>query len=293
MARIRSVHPGLFTDEAFVSVSMAARLLLIGLWTESDDNGVFEWNPVKLKMRIFPADDANVAGLLIELKSVNAIEDFEYGKIYGAIRNFRKYQRPKSPKAIHPIPEYIKEYVGLVPQNGEAEPDERPQFPQNGEIPPQMEDGGDKMEEEGRKETTAAGDAPAMSNLPSYFEPSERVFEAMGLDPDDHRMWSQRSRVGEWLNVWSLELDILPTVRRLSANKPPGKIKTLTFFEDAIADAYAARTKPLPTGAANVKPQSSLRASLERRIASLGSSREVCARADDDPGGLVFEGEGA
>jgi hypothetical protein len=33
MPRIRSVHPGLFTDEAFVTVSMAARVLLIGVWT--------------------------------------------------------------------------------------------------------------------------------------------------------------------------------------------------------------------------------------------------------------------
>lgn len=293
MARIRSVHPGLFTDEAFAGVSMAARIMLIGLWTEADDNGVFEWAPLKLKMRIFPADDINALGLLLELKAVNAIEDFEHGKLYGAIRNFRKYQRPKSPKAVHPIPEFIKEYVGLVPRNGELEAVELDPFPQNGEISPQMEDGGDKMEEEGGKETAAAGER-AMSNLPDYYEPSQRVFEAIGFDPADHRMWAQRPRVGEWLKLWDLELDILPTVSRMSVGKPPGKIKSLAFFEDAIADAFAARTKPLPIGdAGNVKPQSSVRASLERRLAGLGSPGEVCARADDDPGGVILEGSAA
>lgn len=32
MARIRSVHPGLYTDEAFMTLSMAARVLIVGLW---------------------------------------------------------------------------------------------------------------------------------------------------------------------------------------------------------------------------------------------------------------------
>src|SRR4051794_19179480 len=38
-ARIRSIHPRLFTDEAFVSCLPLARLLLLGIWTEADDHG--------------------------------------------------------------------------------------------------------------------------------------------------------------------------------------------------------------------------------------------------------------
>ncbi len=41
MARIRSIHPGLFTDEAFMALSLLARVVLPGLWTECDDQGVF------------------------------------------------------------------------------------------------------------------------------------------------------------------------------------------------------------------------------------------------------------
>ncbi|OSJ19761.1 hypothetical protein BST63_01165 [Bradyrhizobium canariense] len=63
-ARIRSIHPRLFTDEAFVSCLPLARLLLLGIWTEADDHGVFEWKPRTLKMRLLAGDQAEVADLL-------------------------------------------------------------------------------------------------------------------------------------------------------------------------------------------------------------------------------------
>jgi hypothetical protein len=52
MARIRSVHPSLFTDEAWVSCSPLARVLYIGLLTDADDQGLFEWKPIQIKMRL-------------------------------------------------------------------------------------------------------------------------------------------------------------------------------------------------------------------------------------------------
>ena len=67
MARIRSIHPGIFTDEAFASASMAARMLLIGIWTEAYDDGVFEWKPLTLKMKIFPGDSVDINAVLSEL----------------------------------------------------------------------------------------------------------------------------------------------------------------------------------------------------------------------------------
>jgi len=149
MARIRSVHPGFFTDEELVCVSMAARLLFIGLGVEADDKGIFEWKPLSIKMKIFPADSLDIDTLLAELEHANAIRKYEIdGRQYGAIRNFRKFQRPKTPNDIHPAPPDIRNYVGLDVPTSET-------LPQSGgkpsEIRPQMEDGGDKMEDEGRK----------------------------------------------------------------------------------------------------------------------------------------------
>lgn len=114
MARIRSVHPGLFTDEVFMGLSPHARIVIIGLWTEADDNGVFEWKPLTLKARLLPVDAVDMQELLSELEASNAIKRFEYsGRVYGAIRNFRKYQKPQKPTAQHPLPECMVSYVGL------------------------------------------------------------------------------------------------------------------------------------------------------------------------------------
>ncbi len=106
MARIRSIHPGQWTDEGFVQLSPWARLLAIGLRNEADDNGIFEWKPLLLKMRLFPADTVEIAPLLVELVEHKQIEHYEVrNRGYGCIRNFRKYQSPKKPRAVHPLPE--------------------------------------------------------------------------------------------------------------------------------------------------------------------------------------------
>lgn len=156
MSRIRSVHPGFFTDEDLVSVSFAARLLFIGLGVEADDKGVFEWKPLTIKMRIFPADNVDVASLLGELEAIGAIKSYDVaGKKYGAIRNFRRFQKPKTPNDIYPAPREILAFVGLVSEMDEGDepsfPPKGETFPPNGEIAPQMEDGGGRGEEEGVK----------------------------------------------------------------------------------------------------------------------------------------------
>jgi hypothetical protein len=170
MGRIRSIHPGLWTDEAFVSVSMTARLLAIGIWNECDDQGAFEWKPLQLKMRLLPADNADVAALLEELRSAGLIQPYTVGdRRYGAVRNFGKFQRPKKPNSVHPMPAEMKTYARSERQDSEPGDDEAPsvanqsptssepvpnQFPTSGEIPPQMEDGGGRREE-GKEEERA------------------------------------------------------------------------------------------------------------------------------------------
>lgn len=146
-ARIRSVFPSQWTDEDFVSCSFAARLLSIALRNEADDNGIFEWKPLALKMRLFPADNVDMPGLLAELIANNQVVSYEIdGRKYGAIRNFRKWQRPKSPNSIHPIPDHFRNYVGLSDPISEMPLDEADAFPGNEEMSPQREEGGGRRE---------------------------------------------------------------------------------------------------------------------------------------------------
>lgn len=112
MSRIRSIHAGLFTDEALCAVSEAAVLLWIGLLTEADDHGIFEWKARQLRIRLRPARDGEIDGLLTELQEANAIQKFESdGKAYGAIRNFCKWQRPQKPVYQFDLPENLFDYV--------------------------------------------------------------------------------------------------------------------------------------------------------------------------------------
>lgn len=114
MARIRSVHPGLFKDEAFMELSMAARVLAIGIWTICDDHGIFEWKPKVIRADIFPGDNVEIDGLMGELIEYGLVERFAVdGRNYGAVRNFCLYQRPKKPFYRHPFPPELPSYVGV------------------------------------------------------------------------------------------------------------------------------------------------------------------------------------
>lgn len=125
VGRIRSIHPGIFTDEAHASVTLSANWLFVGLLVEADDNGIFEWKPITLKMKVFPTRNVEVPELLDELARHDIIKQFATdGRSYGAVRNFRKYQRPKKPKGRHPIPVEFRTYVGLDKASSEPEDDE-------------------------------------------------------------------------------------------------------------------------------------------------------------------------
>lgn len=175
MSRIRSIHPGLFTDEAFVSLSPIARVFAMGLWTECDDDGIFEWSPLKLKMRILPADNADAATLLTELADNNLVEQYEVsGKKYGAVRNFCLFQRPQKPKAIHPKTDEIVDYVGITERekrNGNKPVQD--EYRTDTIIPRQMEDGGGRMETSSGKpeEVKARKRAAPAPKKPSFEVP--------------------------------------------------------------------------------------------------------------------------
>ncbi|WP_221125745.1 hypothetical protein [Rhizobium bangladeshense] len=150
MSRIRSIHPGIWTDEAFMSLSAYGRLLLMGIWTEAFDDGVFEWKPLTLKARIFPVDMVDVNDLLAELVNQNLISRLEsHPKRPGIIRNFQRYQRPKKPNSSGMLPDEWLDYVGAkappeAPDDDSSEPVPN-RYGTSSEKPPQMEDGGWRM----------------------------------------------------------------------------------------------------------------------------------------------------
>jgi hypothetical protein len=177
MSRIRSIHPGLWTDEAFVSLSPFARLMAMGLWNECDDKGTFPWSPLQMKMRILPADNVDAAALMAEIEERNLIARYKVdGKEYGAVRNFCKFQRPKKPNDIHPITDEMRTYVGI---SGEPREEEAPsfpnEFPTSGEKSPQREDGGGR---EGGKEPVGSSARDACERVATAWN---SMAEPIGL----------------------------------------------------------------------------------------------------------------
>lgn len=122
MSRIRSVHPTQWTDEQFVTCSPLARLMSLGVRNESDDNGIFEWNPAKLKIRLLPLDDCDAGELLSELLHSKQVFRFSSeGKEYGMIKNFQKFQKPRKPTFYYPIPQnQLPTGYTLNPRYGET-----------------------------------------------------------------------------------------------------------------------------------------------------------------------------
>lgn len=223
MARIRSIHPGIWTDPEFVSLSRDARLLFIGIWNEADDQGVFVWQPIQIKMRLAPADNVDVGALLAEMEAAGRVLRFTAsGRDYGAVRNFQRYQRPKKPNAVHPTTPNVALFTGawraegvagliIDPTAPELGIDEGAAAPyqfstggelvsQNSENPPQRkEEGGRRKKKEGftpqQVETTrlapslprpATGNACRATRLAIDWQPTGEYAEfarSGGLNP--------------------------------------------------------------------------------------------------------------
>lgn len=207
MARIRSVHPSLWTDEAFLELSIKAKLFIIALWNECDDGGAFEWKPKQLKVRLFGCDDMNVTELLAELQEANFLMGYEGegGARYGAIRSFGKFQKPQKPTRAHPMPKAARIYAkteaigpllesdldDTAPELAGADTEPLPD--DYGSSPVALSSGEERRGEEEEREkalpsvAAPARAAPSGTRLPEGWVPDEAGYHFardLTLDPD-------------------------------------------------------------------------------------------------------------
>lgn len=222
MSRIRSIHPGLWTDEAFVSLSPFARLLFIGMWNECDDKGTFPWSPLKLKMRILPADSVDAAELLAEIESAGFIRRYnDTAKEYGAVRNFCKHQRPKKPNDIHPASAEILRFAGmeeeLIAVKAASVPN---QFPTNGEKPPQMEDGG--WNSSSVSNDTGEKSPSAIDVRKAIFDTGKAILTDAGVNERQ-----SGSIIGRWRKTYS-DSQVLSVLSRCQVEQPSEPVEWIT-----------------------------------------------------------------
>jgi len=105
LQRIRTIKPEFFVHERLAEISMASRLLFIGLWTVADREGRLEDRPQRLKAQLFPYDKVNIHKLLDELARGGFVMRYAVdGGRYLAIPHFTKHQRPNPTERASTIP---------------------------------------------------------------------------------------------------------------------------------------------------------------------------------------------
>lgn len=259
MSRIRSVHPGLFTDEAFVCLSDAAQVFFIGLWTECDDQGAFEWKPVQLRLKLRGNRDGSVEPILAELEAANCIVSYEHqGKKYGLVRNFQRFQRPKKPNSLHFIPPQFRTYVGIkgdgsepsTPSDDDSSEPVPHQFPTSGEKSPQMEDGGGRMEE---KEEGGSVRTRARKADPRHWA---KVNDLLATGTDKLDEWETKflHSISQKASLTSAQAESLKGIeerfaaKAATATSPPKPQSVWVWKDSPQWEAWAkGRARPWPT----------------------------------------------
>lgn len=249
MARIRSIHPGLFTDEAFMTLTVECPLavpLLLGLWTEADDEGVFEWKPLTIKARILPAAACSVDDLLACLVRNQFLIEYDVGgKKYGAVRNFCKFQRPKKPNPIHPKTPTAAAWVGAS-----SEPVGN-QFGTGGENPPQMEDGGWRREKEEEASASSAREPEKMiGDFPEAVVKRHRLalvaaFGGGASAPVDIGLFTT------WVAAYGWDPEVIAATIMGHLGDAAKRAKGMKYWEKVVREVFDKRASapaPVPKG---------------------------------------------
>lgn len=113
MARIRSIKPTFWADEAVAELSRDARLLALGLISFADDEGRFLASTAAISGFVFPHDDlppAKVRKWLDEIEACGVIRLYSVSRReYGVFPNWTKHQRISHPAdSILPQPPFLR-----------------------------------------------------------------------------------------------------------------------------------------------------------------------------------------
>lgn len=146
--KIRSLHPGFFSDAKVCALSFQARLLWQGLWCFADDYGRGPWLPKAIEGAIFPRDEVDIQTLMFEVVDQGLVELYGVdGETFYAIPRWDDYQSPKyKAKTSVPDPSTLKKARKINPgQIGDKS------VPNRGQSAPEFSPGeGEERERRGR-----------------------------------------------------------------------------------------------------------------------------------------------
>ena len=97
MARIRTIKPEAFLDEELWDLTEESGLPIfqsfVGLWTQADREGRFEWSPRRLKAAVLPYWEGDFSRVLDALATRGFLVKYASGtRVYGLVRTFTEHQ---------------------------------------------------------------------------------------------------------------------------------------------------------------------------------------------------------
>lgn len=162
MARRRMIDPNIWQSEDFAELSLLAKLVFIGMFSNADDEGRGKAKAAYLKSIIFPYDDglrvADIEKSLSEIAAKMSVTLYDHdGKQYYLFNSWSKWQRVDKPQPSKiPLPESFPTDSGITPES----------FPTDSVL-----------KEKKRKEsnicivdTDAKASSPTKKELDSFFE---------------------------------------------------------------------------------------------------------------------------
>ncbi len=117
MARKRMIDPNFWGSEDIAKLSILARYIFIGMFSNADDEGRGRANSNYLKSTIFPYDDIRTAEIdkaLSEISHNTSVVLYDHaGNKYYAFTNWSKWQKVEKPyKSMLPCPNLNNESFG-------------------------------------------------------------------------------------------------------------------------------------------------------------------------------------
>jgi len=217
MARIRSIKPEFWTDEAVLEISDGAKLVMLGLISHADDDGRMLGAVTTVKARVLPASAASledIAQWLQELHEHGLIVRYRVGcKAYVYVSGWRKHQKirspypsalpePPSPQNVNPL----LQNVTTGSQNAEATAQNPEPVTQNGAWSGSGSGSGNGIKHIRRPK--ADGQSPKKSKT-AWSEDETAVFDHWVATFDKsaavHKSNKRRSRIRELLKRLGLK----------------------------------------------------------------------------------------
>jgi hypothetical protein len=191
MARIRTIKPSLWTDEALAECAPIARLLFIASLNFADDNGNLERSARQLKAQAFPYDNVDCEPMIAELVRAGLLIEYEVGdRKYLHIKGFLAHQRIDKPGK-SPLPVYEPSAIPRQPVPEHSTNDRRTVQESSASVPAVREGNG----REGKGQDSPLRGAPVRPRRDSAAR--QRVFDhwRKAWNHPGAKLLAKRSRV--------------------------------------------------------------------------------------------------